>query len=157
MMEIGPREYLLQELRTAQPTEAERSRPTLDQLVARCFFEHYVRSVARNLLEAFEDEEEALVRELDLSDCPGSWLQRKVELRVRRASSEPEPSHHFDAERLSYLPYVDLLLTDAEMAEFVRQIMRDESTTKRIRTLRPPLAISDTLEALEQAVFSLDV
>jgi hypothetical protein len=156
MVEIGPREALLERLRVARSTDAEELKLTLDELVTRHCFEVQVRYVARELLGASEYEEELLVRKLDFADCPGSWLQRRVDLCVRRGSSEPDPSHHHDAERLAYLPYVDLLFTDAEMAEFVRQIRTDKSTPERIREARAPLSIAYSIEALQDALDSLD-
>ena len=90
---------------------------TTDDLVMRWFFEFQVRQVARGLLNASESEEESLARSLDFSDCPGSWLRRRLALCLGRRSREPKANHFFDAQRLAYLPYVDLLLTDHEMAE----------------------------------------
>ncbi len=152
MAEIGPQAALLEYLPVVHFTKAEQLKLTTDELASCCFFEFQVRSVARELLNASEDEQEFLARTLDFADCPGSWLQRRLELCVRRGSPEPSPSHHFDAERLAYLPYVDLLLTDAEMVEFVRQVRNGKSTPARIRDVRPPMAISYTLDALEEAL-----
>ena len=151
----GPRATLLEYLPVAGLSEAESLRLPTDELVNRWVFEFAVRSVARELLNASEHEQEVLARTLDPADCPGSWLRWKLRLCVRWGSSEPNPSHHFDAERLAYLPYVDLLLTDKQMVEFVREIMRDESTPQRIRRLRPPLSLPFSVDALEEAIDSL--
>jgi hypothetical protein len=152
---IGPRDTLTQWLRVSGLTEQQQLGLTRDDLVNRSVFEDRVRLVARELLGASDSEQEFVVRILDFADCPGSWLERTLRLCVRRGSSKPAPSHHHDAERLAYLPYVDLLFTDAEMAEFVRQLRRGEWTPDRIRALRPPVAIPNSLGALEEALGSL--
>jgi hypothetical protein len=153
--EIGSRETLLEYLPVARLTKSEQLKLETHDQVNHSVFECLVRFVARTLLNASDSEQQFLARALDFADCPGSWLERRLRLCVQRGPSEPEPSHHYDAERLAYLPYVDLLFTDAEMAEFVRQVRSDGSTPERVRALRPPLAIPTSLEALEEALDSL--
>jgi hypothetical protein len=152
----GPRATLQEYLHVSGPTEPDQLKLTTDELVNRSVFEHLVRVVARELLGASDSEQEFLVGRLDLADCPGSWVERRLRLCVRRSSPEPAPSHHHDTRRLAYLPYVDLLFTDREMAELVRQVRDDETAPERIRALRPPVAISRSLEALEEALDSLN-
>ena len=118
-------------------------------------FELQVRRFAHEVLNVSESDQESLARTLDLSDCPGSWLERRLDLSVRHGCRQPRASHHYDVERLVYLPCVDLLLTDAEMADFVRQVRNDESTPARIRDVRPPVAMPSLLDALEEALGSL--
>ncbi len=154
--EIGPQAALVEYLPVVGFTKAEQLKLTTHELASRWFFESQVRSVARELLNASEQEQELLARTLDFADCPGSWLQWNLGVCVRRGCSEPRPNHHFDEERLGYLPYVDLLLTDAEMVEFVRQVRNDKSTPARIRDTRPPVAIPTSLDALEEALDSLE-
>lgn len=152
---IGPQAALLERLPVAGLTEAELHKLTRDDLVTRYWFQFVVRTFARQVLNANGGGQEFLARTLDLADCPGSWLQRRLELCVRRGSREPRPNHRYDAERLAYLPYVDLLLTDKEMAEFVRQIRNDKSTPARICEVRPPMVIPTSIDALEEALDSL--
>lgn len=153
--DIGNQATLLEFLPVVRYTKSGQQKLTTDELVSCWVFETQVRSVARELLNASEFEQESLARTLDFADCPGSWLRWRLLRCVRRSSPEPRPNHHFDAERLAYLPYVDLLLTDAEMAEFVRQVRHDESTPARIRKLRPARAIASSMDALEEALGSL--
>jgi hypothetical protein len=153
--EIGSRATLLEYLPVTRLTKSEQLKLETHDLVNRSVFEYLVRFVARALLNASDSEQEFLARTLDFADCPGSWLERRLRLCVQRGSSEPAPSHHYDAERLAYLPYVDLLFTDAQMVEFVRQVNSDRSTPERIRALRSPKAIPTSLEALEEALDSL--
>ena len=154
--EIGPQAALLEYLPVVGFTKAEQLKLTTDELASRWFFESQVRFVARELLNASEQEQELLARTLDFADCPGSWLQWRLGVCVRRGCSEPRPNHHFDEARLAYLPYVDLVLTDAEMVEFVRQLRSDKSMPARIRDVRPPMAIPTSLDALEEALDSLE-
>jgi hypothetical protein len=150
--EIGNRATLLEYLPVAGPTKSEQLKLDTHELANRFVFENVVRFVARTAFNASDTEQEFLARTLDFADCPGSWLERRLRLCVERGSSEPKPSHHNDAARLAYLPYVHVLFTDAEMAEFVRQVRSDESSPKRIRDLQPPLTTSASLDALEEAL-----
>lgn len=157
MGEIGARDALLERLPVTRLTEAERLKTKARDLVECFVFEFCVRNFGREVLNLDEPTQEFLVRTLEPADCPGFWLQRRLELCVRRGCPEPRPNHHFDVERLAYLPYVDLLLTDKEMVEFVRQIRNDKSTPERIRSVRPAVSIADSMDALEEALDSLRV
>jgi hypothetical protein len=152
--EIGTRATLCERFPVVGLTASEQLKLEPDDLADHSVFEALVRIVAGARLNASESEQESLARTLDFADCPGSWLERRLRHRVEHGSSEPKPSHHNDAARVAYLPYVDLLFTDAEMTEFVRQVMRENSTPERIRALRPPAAISNSLEALGEALDS---
>ena len=153
--EVGVQAALLERLPVARLSNAELLKMTGDDLVDNCAFEVCVRAFARDILKADETDQDFLARTLSFTDCPGSWLQRRLELCVRRGCLEPKPNHHFDAERLGYLPYVDLMLTDKQMVEFVRQIRRDKSTPARIRDVRPAVSIPNSIDALEEKVNSL--
>lgn len=155
--EIGSRETLLGYLPVARLTKSEQLKLETHDLVNHSAFEYLVRFVTRTLLNASDSEQEFLARTLAFADCPGSWLERRLRLCVERGPSEPEPSDHHDAERLAYLPYVDLVFTDGEMAEFARQVRTDGSTPGRVCALRPPVTISKSLEALEKALDSLNL
>jgi len=155
MEEIGPRAALIERLPIVGFPKDELLQLTSDALVSRYCFELQVRTFAHEVLIVSESDQEFLARTLDLSDCPGFWLERRLELCVRHGCRQPRANHHYDLERLAYLPYVDLLLTDAEMAEFVRQVRNDESTPARIRDVRPPVAIPTSLDALEEVLGSL--
>lgn len=150
--EKGPRAALLELLPISGLTEKERLKLTTHEDAWHHVFGVYVRKVARELFNANESDQEFLGRSLKPIDCPGTWLQRRLELCVRRACPDPEPNDHFDAERLAYLPYVDLMLTDKKMAEFVRQIRNDESTPARVRDTRPAACIPHTIDALEKLI-----
>lgn len=153
--EIGIQAALLEQLPVTGSTEAELLKMTRDDLVNNYAFEVCVRSFARDVLNAGETDQDFLARTLSFTDCPGSWLQRRLDLCVRRGCLEPKPNHHFDAERLGYLPYVDLMLTDKQMVEFVRQIRNDKSTPARIRSVRPAVSIPNSIDALEERVNSI--
>jgi hypothetical protein len=155
MGEIGNQGALLERLPVTRFTKAELLKMKPDELVNNHVFEVCVRTFALDVLNADEIDQDFLARTLSFADCPGSWLQRRLELCVRHACPEPKPNHHFDAERLSYLPYVDLLLTDKEMAHFVRQIRRDKCTPARIRNARPAVSVPDSIDALEIMLDSL--
>jgi hypothetical protein len=151
--ELGPRAAFLERLRVSR-LEPEQLSPLLrDEVVEHHVFEMCLRLFARDVLNMDEAGQTMLAQALELSDCPGFWLQMRLRHRIPLECLEPRPSHHSDAERLAYLPYVDLLLTDKQMAQFVREIMRSETTPPAIREARPPVRIPNTMDALEQVVF----
>jgi hypothetical protein len=150
--EMGPRATLREVLPISGLTEREQLNLTTHEHAWYYVFEVYVRKVAGELFNTGEHDQEFLARSLKPSDCPGTWLQRRLELCVRRACPKPEPNDHFDAERLAYLPYVDLMLTDKKMAEFVRQIRNDEFTPARVRDTPPAVSIPHTIDALEEVI-----
>ena len=137
--EVGPQAALLEFLPIVDSAEGKRANLTRDELVSLYCFQLQVRFVARDLLKASDNEEKLLVKTLEFAECPGSWLEWMLRLRVRYGSREPRPNHQFDAERLAYLPYVDLLITDREMTEFVRQIRKGKSAPAQILDAQPPV------------------
>jgi hypothetical protein len=153
--EVGCREALLERLPVCGLASDKVLKLEMDELVEYYLFQSCVRSFARDVLNVDTSCQEFLVRTLGPRDCPGFWLHMRLDLCIRRRVREPKPSHHFDAERLAYLPYVDLMLTDKEMAEFVREIRDDESSPPKIRNTRPAVRISGSIDALEEAVCSL--
>ncbi len=155
MGEIGNQDAFLERLPVTRFTKAELLKMNTDEVINNSVFEACLRNFAREVLNANETDQDFLARTLAFADCPGSWLQRRLELCVRHASREPKPNHHFDAERLSYLPYVDMLLTDKEMANFVRQIRRDEFTPTRILNAPPAVSIPNSIDVLEEKIDSL--
>jgi hypothetical protein len=153
--EIGSQDAFLERLPVTRFTKDELLKMNTDEVVDHSVFEACVRNFAREVLNADETVEDFLARKLAIADCPGSWLQRRLELCVRQASPKPKPNHHFDAERLSYLPYVDMLLTDKQMAHFVRQIRRDALTPTQILNAPPAVSIPNSIDALEEKVCSI--
>lgn len=55
---------------------------------------------------------------------------------------------------MAYLPYVDLLLTDKQMARFVHEIRNDKATPAAVREAPPAERIPDTVDALEETICS---
>lgn len=150
--EIGPRAAMLELLQTVGVDEGKRAKLMTGELSNLSFVQSQVRFVARNFLNATGDEEQSLVRTIKPTDCPGSWLEWALRSRVRTASADPQPNHLSDAERLAYLPYVDLLITDREMTELTNQIRKDWSTPDQVRIARAPQAVSSSLAALQNAL-----
>lgn len=155
MQEIGPQAALLETLLlTGLDKNALLKQPLRDH-VDSWFFQFQVRKFAGEVLGLDGQGQERLAGMLYLADCAGSWLELKLRRRIGRGSADPRANHLHDAERLAYLPYVDLLLTDAEMVEFVRQIRNDKSTPVGIKEARPPRSISNSIESLAEAIHSV--
>ena len=150
--ELGPRAAVLEELRLSRLKPEQLSPLLIDDLVEHHVFEWCVRNFARDVLNLDEAEQTTLAQALELSDCPGFWLQMRLRRRIPFECSDPRPSHHSDAERLAYLPYVDLLFTDKQMAQFVHEIRNSETTPTAIREARPPVRISAAIDALEGVI-----
>jgi hypothetical protein len=153
--EVGLRDALLERLPVCGLTTDKVLKLEGDELVEYSLFESCARGFARDVLNVDPSCQELLAKTLGPRDCPGFWLHMRLDLCIRRRVREPKPNHHFDAERLAYLPYVDLMLTDKEMAEFVREIRDDESTPSRIRNSRPARSIPGSIDALEETIRSV--
>ena len=150
--ELGPRAAVLELLRTTRLKPEQLSPLLVDELVEHHVFELCVRNFAREVLNLDEAGQATLAQTLELSECPGFWLQMRLWSRIPSECSDPRPSHHSDAERLAYLPYVDLLLTDKQMEQFVHEIRNSEATPAAIRQARPPVRIANTMDALERVI-----
>ncbi len=152
--ELGPRAAVLEQLRVSRLKPEQLSPLLIDDLVEDYVFELCVRNFARDALNLDEAEQKTLAQALELSDCPGFWLRMRLRRRIPFECSVPLPSHHSDAERLAYLPYVDLLLTDKQMAQFVHEIRNSETIPTAIREARPPVRVPRTMDALEGVISS---
>jgi hypothetical protein len=150
--ELGPRAAFVDKVRASRLKPEQLSPLLLDELVEHHVFELCVRNFARDVLNLDESGETTLAQVLELSDCPGFWLQMRLRRRIPFECSDPRPSHHSDAERLAYLPYVDLLFTDKQMAQFVHEIRNSETTPTAIRQAPPPVRVPAAIDALEGVI-----
>ncbi len=155
--EVGPRRALLEHLNLAGVCNEDALKRSVDELIGEHAFQFQVRKFAVEMLNAGEKEREFLLRRVTLTDCPGSWLWFRLRACIRHRVANPRPNHYYDVDRLAYLPYVDLLITDKQMAQIVREIMLEESTPQRIREAPLPASIPDSMAALESAIDSLRV
>ena len=150
--ELGPRAAFVDRVGVSRLRPEQLSPLLIDDLAERYVFELCVRNFARDVLNLDEAEQTTLAQALEPSDCPGFWLQMRLRRRIPFECSDPRPSHHSDAERLAYLPYVDLLFTDKQMAQFVHEIRNSETTPTAIREARPPVRVSAAIDALERVI-----
>lgn len=116
---------------------------------------HEHRSAVIQLLRDTLKADAALVEEvaplIGLMDCPGTWLKRKVEIQLRKASPTAEANNLFDLEHLAHLPYVDLLTADGRIVEYCRQVLRENQHPALLRVAEP-VAIPSTIVALEHVL-----
>ena len=152
--ELGPRAAVPEQLRVSRLKPERLSALLIHDLVEHHVFELCVRNFARDVLNLDESGQTALAQALELSDCPGFWLELRLRCRIPFECSDPRTGHHSDAERLAYLPYVDLLFTDKQMSQFVHEIRKSATTPTPIREARPPVRIPRTMDALEGVISS---
>jgi hypothetical protein len=130
-----------------------RDRRPLDLVTQEAVFAESVRRTARQHLNRTDASEiEALVHRVSLRNCPGMWLARAVELKIRSAEPEPEISNAYDLDHVSHVPYVDLFFTDKRIANYIRQAIRDPAVPEVLRNYRGPVAVSDSIDAIEAAL-----
>lgn len=125
-----------------------------DQAAQQFAFRFSVREAAQSI--GIQDE--ALLnlasKLVKLEDCPGVWLRNAVELQIKKAIAKDAPSNLFDLNHLSHLPYVDVLFTDKRIAEFTRQVLASSSLPALLRDVKEPVAVPNSIEALESVIAS---
>jgi DNA-binding Lrp family transcriptional regulator len=135
-------------------SERSVSRSYTDQVAQQFAFRFSVREAAQSLGlqdEALLNRASKLVK---LEDCPGVWLRNAVELQIKKAVAKDSPSNLLDLNHLSHLPHVDLLFTDKRIAEFTRQVLVSSSLPASLQDVKQPLAVPNSIEALESAIAS---
>jgi hypothetical protein len=130
------------------------ARSFTDQASQQYAFRFSVREAAQTLGVQCESGFEMATELVRLEDCPGTWLRHAVEIQIRKATAKDEPSNLFDLNHLGHLPYVNLLFTDKRIAEFARQVLSSSNLPASLRHVKKPLAVSNSIEALESALSS---
>ena len=112
-------------------------------------------SVRRVVSEMTEDESVAssLATKLSIQDCEGMWLSKEVETQIRK-NGDFSTSNELDLEHISHLPYVDLLIADKRIVAMTKQVIKAAGDPNPFERINPPVAIPNTMEALETAVFN---
>lgn len=123
----------------------------LDDVSDELVFQHHVRS-AIEILNASADVAAQVAQRVSMEDCPGYWLARAVQLEIRRAEPEPEPSNAYDLDHVMYAPYVDAFFTDKRIAGYVNAVRKRPDTIASIAALPPAVATAARVEAIAEAV-----
>lgn len=123
----------------------------VDILMANEVLQRLVPKCARDYLGLSAEASKAIHPTIVLEDCPGYWLRHNVGQEIMCAEEASPVSSEYDLEHLAHLPYTDLFLCDKRIANYVRQLRRRQPHLGLWRTIRPPLSIASTLEALQRA------
>jgi hypothetical protein len=136
---------------TSSPVAMPRKRAIVDDIGTDRLFASRVARVVRELFGGSEEDAQAVIRNLALSDCPGQWLTRAVELEIQRNEWAPEAGNANDLQHLAFWPYVDVYLTDAAMGTYVTAVLRRDNVPQSVRRLgRPtPKWCAHSLDAIE--------
>ena len=94
-----------------------------------------------------------LADKISIEDCPGKWLEQQVEHQLE-ISGDFETSNQLDIKHISYLPYVDILITDKRIVDKTIQVFRNKDLLDSLRTVTLPKKVSNSIESLENALFS---
>jgi hypothetical protein len=136
------------------PNDRATARSYTDQLPQKFAFRFPVREAARSLGvqdDALLTKASEIVR---LEECPGMWLRNAVEIEMRKAIAKDMPSNLLHLNHLGHLPYVDLLFTDKRVADFARRVLTSQSLPPALQGVRQPVAVPDSIDAIESALFS---
>ena len=144
-VEIGASNALAEYL-GAKPTD----RASLDELIAQHTFNFSVRQFLMELCGNRDDDTIGnLSRQVELEDCPGTWLKHAVRVQLQKAISTDYASNYYDLEHLSYLPYVDKLFADKRVANCTAQVLNSSQVPSSVKGMRPPISIPNSIDELE--------
>jgi hypothetical protein len=150
MILLGPREAFADHVGADLATSLKRF--THDLLVQH-LFRHTVEQTAKEVVPAIDTAVlEQFQQMARLEDCPGTWLMYRVDRELRVARETWEPGATYDLLHLAHLPYVDLMITDSEIAENTRKVLRRPGLPPSLEEVRAPVAVAGSVEAVEQAI-----
>jgi hypothetical protein len=151
--EVGGANALAEAL-GVDPSDRATARSFTDQLSQKFTFRFSVREAARSL--GIQDETLLTTASeiVILEECPGTWLRNAVEIEMRKATAKDVPSNLLDLNHLGHLPYVDLLFTDKRVADFARRVLTSPGVPASLDGVRQPVAVPNSIDALESAIFS---
>ena len=133
--------------------KGKRDRRRLDHVTQTILHESFVEDTC-HALGIEDDASIARIKSVvPLTRCPGHWLAREVELQIRYAEHEQDPSNAFDLDHVKYFPYVDLFFTDKRIANYIRAALRT-STNSELTSLASAISIPNELSALTAALVS---
>lgn len=135
--------------------DSQTNRKPIDLLISEYGFDFCVRRFLTDLGIADEATLDNLSRQIQLEDCPGSWLKNAVQLQMRKAAPIDNASNYYDLEHLSFLPYVDALFADKRIATFARQVLSSDHLPASLQGLQPPICISNSIDSIEAAICSI--
>ena len=150
MISAGPREVFAESVGADLQT-------ALKQFTHRLTVSHIFRQSVEEIIHEVLKSTDPVVTDrlagsVKLEDCPGAWLRYEVDHELRRARSKWEPGATYDLLHLSHLPYVDLMFTDAEIAENTRKVLRRDNMPASLALLEPPIHVGASVEDIESAI-----
>lgn len=124
----------------------------IDTLLREFWFKTSVKNAISEVCEDY-DLVNSLVTKISIEDCPGTWLNKKVEFQLKR-SGDLSTSNELDIEHISHLPYVDRLFADKRIVTMTKQVLASKDKPEQLENIFIPIAIPNTIEALEEALFN---
>lgn len=89
-----------------------------------------------------------------IEDCPGEWLKRQVENQLCMGD-DFDHRNQLDIQHISYLPYVDILITDKRIVSKTEQVFRRQnSLLDSLNNTSLPKKVSNSMDSLENALFN---
>jgi hypothetical protein len=132
------------------------SNKRMDRTVQESVFRSEVRRVAAWLFKDFAPNVASHMAEsVALTDCPGQWLARELELEIRAAEPEQDPSNVYDVDHVTYFPYVEAFFADKRIGEYVRRILKRESGPVVASPSQGPHSTAHSVAALQEALAAL--
>jgi len=96
----------------------------------------------------------ALAEAVAMTDCPGYWLARQLDLEIRAAEPEQDASNAYDIDHVTYYPYVDLFFADKRIAEYMKRILQRSAGVVTKSARKSPQATARSITALREALES---
>jgi hypothetical protein len=152
MISAGPRETFAAMVNADLATELKRF--THDLVVQHVFREIIAQTAAETLKMVDPAALVPVLNAIKLEACPGTWLRYQVHFELEKARTKWEPGATYDLLHLAHLPYVDLMFTDAEIADNTKKVLRRRPLPESLAGVAPPVSVAGTVEAIESAILT---
>jgi hypothetical protein len=150
MISAGPRESFAAAVNADLALELK---SFTHDLIVQHIFRTTVQTTASETLKVADPAAlDPIVEAVTLESCPGTWLRYKVEFELEKARTTWEAGATYDLLHLAHLPYVDLMFTDAEIAENTRKVLRRRPLPEALNGIAPPVSVAGTVEAIEDLI-----
>lgn len=152
MISAGPRETFAAAVNADLASELKRF--THDLVVQHVFRGIVEQTVSETLKITDRAALAPVIKAIQLENCPGTWLRYQVQFELEKARTKWESGATYDLLHLAHLPYVDLMFTDAEIADNTMKVLRRRPLPEILAGVAPPVSVAATVEAIESEILT---
>lgn len=151
--EIGTKEAFA-EFIEIDSSDIKTQKSFVDKLLNGFNFKMTVETTMREYFPHFDERDIEYVKsKISLENCSGTWLKIQVRNQLLKAK-QFDASNELDIYHLSHLPYVSFLFADKRIVEMTKQVFKFKDLPKTFRKIKLPFSIPNSIEELENVLFS---